>query len=66
MEETIESFKAKWIGKKVLIIGEHPHKNKVGEIIDFRRTVVCGWGLVVKSGDEEFFVFKAHNMKVLA
>lgn len=58
------------IGKKVQIIGEHPHSGETGLADRFEKTAFGSVGIVVKLdnsplGVQECFVFKSDNLKII-
>ena len=59
--------KTKFDGRKILIVGDHPHKDDVAHILGAELTVHGKWGFVVKPIDygEEYFVFKPEHVKFL-
>lgn len=56
------------IGKRVKVVGDHPHAGETGTIIEVKVTAFGVPGFVVKLEDcphgiEECFVFKAANLQ---
>jgi hypothetical protein len=53
------------IGKRVMIVGKHPHKDEVGVIKAFEKTSI-GYGLKIKfDNGEECYVFHSENLRLL-
>jgi hypothetical protein len=57
------------IGKRVMIIGDHPHSGEYGTVKEIKHTL-AGWGLEIKlencpHGSDGCFVFKADNLRVI-
>lgn len=46
-QRTLEIMNARFVGKRVLLIGDHPHVDRVGTIDRAEKTPV-GWGYVVE------------------
>lgn len=54
------------IGKKVKIIGKHPHSGKTGTVDGFDRTL-AGTGMRIKLEDGQgCYVFSYENLKLLS
>ena len=63
--ERIKEFNKKWEGKRVLIIGDHPHEGEVATVIGMERLGIGGYAVRVKGEDNEFFVFSGKDWKLL-
>jgi ATP-dependent Lon protease len=65
MATTNEDYMKDMIGKKLLIVGKHPHKDSVGTVVGFDYTN-AGPGMRVKLDNGlECFVFKPENVRWL-
>jgi len=64
-EQELEIMNRRFVGKKVLIIGDHPHVDRIG-IVDRAVKTHVGWGYVVNfpQGDS-CFVFSGKNWRLL-
>jgi hypothetical protein len=64
-EQVLETMNRRFVGKKVLIIGDHPHVDRVG-VVDRAEKTHAGWGYVVNfpQGDS-CFVFSGKNWRLL-
>lgn len=64
---TLETLKKRFIGKRVLIVGNHPHTTKTGTVDRLEYVDVVGkYGFVVNFDDGlSGFVFDAKNWVVL-
>ncbi len=56
-------LRSEFIGKRVLITGNHPWSDSLGDIMSIERTL-SGWGIrVALDGGYECFVFNHKHMK---
>jgi hypothetical protein len=64
-EQILETMNRRFVGKKVLIIGDHPHVDRIG-VVDRAEKTHVGWGYVVNfpQGDS-CFVFSGKNWRLL-
>lgn len=58
------------VGKRVQIVGEHPHSGETGIADRYEKTALGSTGIVVKLDDsplgiQECFVFKQDNLKFI-
>lgn len=58
------------IGKKIKIIGNHPHSNEFGIVDRVEKTAFGSVGWIIKLEDcphrtNECFVFKSENLKII-
>lgn len=63
----IRALSARFVGRRVLIRGDHPHAGKSGTVdrIEFVG-VVSKWGFVVKFDDgEDGFVFNGKHWRII-
>lgn len=63
--EALKMFEQRWIGKEVLVLGDHPHAGETAKIVDWAKTIDNKYGLYAEGENEVFMIFHAHNMKVL-
>jgi hypothetical protein len=65
LEQILETMNRRFVGKKVLIIGDHPHVDRIG-VVDRAEKTHVGWGYVVNfpQGDS-CFVFSGKNWRLL-
>lgn len=62
----IQKAKEMFIGKRFLIMGDHPHAEKVAECIAFEKVAFGEIRPRMRSDDgDEFFVMKPQNWKML-
>lgn len=53
------------LGKRVMIVGKHPHKNEVGTIKTIEKTAI-GYGIRISlANGQECFVFKPEHLRLL-
>jgi len=61
-----EHVKKQCIGKRFLIVGDHPHAGKVAECIAFEKVAFGEIRPRMRSeGGDEFFVMKPQNWKMI-
>jgi hypothetical protein len=58
-----------WLGRTVVIVGDHPHADRVG-FVDRLENTNAGYGFIVKCDDhsnlgDEFFVFNQKHWRVI-
>lgn len=64
-EKRKAKFEHEWIGKDVLIVGNHPHSKKTGTIKSFDYTG-AGWGLMVELTEGGgCYVYHKENLQVI-
>jgi hypothetical protein len=69
LPDNIQRIVKAWVGKKVLIVGDHPHADRVG-IVDRFEYTHAGYGFIVKCDDgsmlgDEFFVFNQKHWRAI-
>lgn len=65
----LKELEKRFVGKKVLLIGDHPHADRVGIVSRLERAhAINRWGFVVRFNDDKYdecFVFEGKDWKVL-
>lgn len=65
LEQTLEVMNRRFVGKRVLIIGDHPHVDRIG-IVDRAEKTLAGWGYVVNFAQgDSCFVFSGKHWRLL-
>jgi hypothetical protein len=65
LQHTLSKMNKRFVGKRVLIIGDHPHVDRIGTVNRAEKTPT-GWGYVVNfpQGDS-CFVFSGKHWRIL-
>lgn len=64
--EQLETMNKRFVGKRVLIVGDHPHVDRIGTVDRAEKTPV-GWGYVVKFAQgDSCFVYSGKNWRILS
>jgi len=54
-----------FIGKKVKVIGDHPHKGKYGAAVEIKHPEGCEKPGLVIIGDADFMVFDVEDIEIV-
>jgi hypothetical protein len=67
--DELKPLAKQWIGRKVLLVGDHPHADRVGIVNRMERAhAINKWGFIVRfdeSSNDECFVFEGKHWRTI-